>query len=67
MTARTKYQIGTTILVVAMLMAVFEILGMSGVIPKYVSPREMNSVAIVLLIIAMGMRRRARLEMAAKP
>lgn len=63
MTARTRYLIGTAFLGISIVLLIVEILGMTGTIPKYVSTRELNTVAIVFLIIAWGMRRRARAEM----
>jgi hypothetical protein len=64
MTARNKYVVGSIILAVAVIILVIEILGMTSVIPKWGMTRELNLLAIVLVVIAGGLRRRARAEMA---
>jgi hypothetical protein len=63
MTARTKYFVGTAFLGVAIVILIVEILGMTGVLPKYIATRQLNLTAIIFLVIASGMRRRARTEM----
>lgn len=64
MTARTRYVVGSIILAVAMIILVIEILGMAGVIPKWGPTRELNLTAIILIVVAGALRRRARGEMA---
>ena len=67
MTARTKYFVGTAFLGVSIVMLIVEILGMTGVLPKYIATRQLNLTAIIFLVVAAGMRRSARAEMAGQP
>ena len=64
MSPRTKYRIGTAILLIAIVLIIVELLGMTGVIPKYVPTRSLNLTAIAFLLFAAIIRRHARAEMA---
>ena len=67
MTPRQKYITGSVILGIAVLGLLIEILEMTDVIPKYVPTRELNILALIFIILASTLRRRARAEMAGKP
>jgi len=65
MTARTKYQLGNTILIVAILLLIVNLLGMLEIIPKYVPSITLSTTVLLLVVVAGTLRRRGKAEMAA--
>jgi hypothetical protein len=58
MTEDTRRTIGSIILGVTILVLLIQIAGMAGVIPKYLPTREVTIVAMVLVVLARGLRRK---------
>lgn len=59
MTPATARQLRNIILGVVFLILLVNVLGMFEVIPKLAPPRELNIVAFVLIVLSIGLRRRA--------
>ena len=53
-------RVGTAVLIIAIAILLVNLAGMSGLIPKVASARELNVVVLVLVIAAAGLRRRGR-------
>ena len=60
MTNASKRMIGNVILGIAFIILAINLSGMFGLTPKLTSSRELNLVAIVLVIAAGGLRRRGK-------
>ncbi|HEX7938550.1 MAG TPA: hypothetical protein VF483_06120 [Gemmatimonadaceae bacterium] len=56
----TRRRVGNVVLIVGIAVLLVNLAGMSGLIPKVATARELNLVALVLIIAAGGMRRRGR-------
>lgn len=58
MTENSRRTIGNFILGFTIVLLVVEMAGMAGIIPKYLPSREVVVVAMVLVILARGLRRK---------
>jgi len=57
MTPETKRRVGNVILAIGIIVVIVNLAGMSGLITKVASSRELNLVAFVLVVAGGGLRR----------
>lgn len=67
MSPKTKYQVGSGLLILGVALLIVQLLGMTGITRKFVPTRELSLVTLVLVVAAGAMRRHARKEMKAVP
>lgn len=60
MSPETRLRVGNGMLALGILVVLINVAGMSGLITKVASSRELNLVALVLVFGGAGIRRRAR-------